>query len=91
MENIKAYIEQHKDRFLEELLDLLRVPSISADPAYKQDVLKTAEIVKARLIEAGVDTAEICETPGYPIVYAEKMVDLSLPTVLVYGLSLIHI
>lgn len=85
MENIKAYIEQHKDRFLEELMDLLRVPSISADPEYKQDVLKTAEIVKARLIEAGVDKAEVCETPGYPIVYAEKMVDPSLPTVLVYG------
>lgn len=85
MENIKAYIEQHKDRFLEELMDLLRVPSISADPEYKQDVLKTAEIVKTRLIEAGVDMAEVCETPGYPIVYAEKMVDPSLPTVLVYG------
>lgn len=85
MENIKAYIEQHKDRFLEELMDLLRVPSISADPEYKQDVLKTAGIVKTRLIEAGVDKAEVCETPGYPIVYAEKMVDPSLPTVLVYG------
>ena len=85
MENIKNYIEQHKDRFLEELMDLLRVPSISADPAYKQDVLKTAEIVKTRLLEAGVDNAEVCETPGYPIVYAEKMVDPSLPTILVYG------
>ena len=85
MKKTKAYIEKHKDRFLEELMDLLRVPSISADPAYKQDVLKTAEIVKTRLLEAGVDNAEICETPGYPIVYAEKMVDPSLPTVLVYG------
>ena len=85
MENIKNYIEQHKDRFLEELMDLLRVPSISADPAYKQDVLKAAEIVKTRLLEAGVDNAEVCETPGYPIVYAEKMVDSSLPTILVYG------
>ena len=85
MENIKNYIEQHKDRFLEELMDLLRVPSISADPAYKQDVLKAAEIVKTRLLEAGVDNAEVCETPGYPIVYAEKMLDPSLPTILVYG------
>lgn len=85
MENIKNYIEEHKDRFLEELMDLLRVPSISADPAYKNDVLKTAEIVKERLLEAGVDSAEVCETPGYPIVYAEKIVDANLPTVLVYG------
>jgi len=85
MENITAYIEQHKDRFLEELMDLLRVPSISADPKYKDDVLKTSEIVKTRLLEAGVDHAEICETQGYPIVYAEKMIDPSLPTVLVYG------
>ena len=85
MDNIKAYIEQHKDRFLDELLHLLRVPSISADPEYKQDVLKASEIIKSRLIEAGVDYAEICETPGYPIVYAEKIIDKSLPTVLVYG------
>ena len=85
MNNIKAYIEQHKDRFLDELLHLLRVPSISADPEYKQDVLKASEIIKSRLIEAGVDYAEICETPGYPIVYAEKIIDRSLPTVLVYG------
>ena len=85
MNNIKAYIEQHKDRFLDELLHLLRVPSISADPEYKQDVLKASEIIKSRLIEAGVDYAEICETPGYPIVYAEKIIDKSLPTVLVYG------
>jgi len=85
MENITAYIEQHKDRFLEELMDLLRVPSISADPKYKDDVLKTSEIVKTRLLESGVDHAEICETQGYPIVYAEKIIDPSLPTVLVYG------
>ena len=59
MKKTKAYIEKHKDRFLEELMDLLRVPSISADPAYKQDVLKTAEIVKTRLLEAGVDLSLI--------------------------------
>ncbi len=85
MENIRAYIEQHKDRFLDELLDLLRVPSVSADPNYKQDVLRAAEVVKSRLVEAGVDKAEVCETPGYPIVYAEKMIDPALPTILVYG------
>tara|TARA_B110000977_G_C11052803_1_gene482950 strand:+ start:726 stop:2111 length:1386 start_codon:yes stop_codon:yes gene_type:complete len=85
MEKIKAYIEQHKDRFLDELLDLLRVPSVSADPNYKQDVLRAAEIVKSRLVEAGVDKAEVCQTLGYPIVYAEKMIDPALPTILVYG------
>ena len=85
MEKITTYIEQHKDRFLEELMDLLRIPSISADPKYKNDVLKTSEIVKTRLLEAGVDHAEICETQGYPIVYGEKIIDPSLPTVLVYG------
>ncbi|MDG1849705.1 MAG: dipeptidase [Flavobacteriales bacterium] len=85
MENIKAYIEQHKDRFIDELIQLLKIPSISADPKYKNDVLKTSEIIKTRLLEAEVDYAEICETDGYPIVYAEKIIDPSLPTVLVYG------
>ena len=85
MEKIRAYIEEHKERFLEELLDLLRVPSVSADPNFKPDVLKAAEIVKSRLVEAGVDHAEVCQTPGYPIVYAEKIIDSSLPTILVYG------
>ncbi len=85
MSNQKNYIDQHKDRFLEELKDLLRIPSISADSAYKNDVLKTAEAVRASLEKAGVDSVEVCETPGYPIVYAEKMLDPALPTVLVYG------
>ena len=76
MEKIRAYIEEHKERFLEELLDLLRVPSVSADPNFKPDVLKAAEIVKSRLVEAGVDHAEVCQTPGYPIVYAEKIENL---------------
>jgi acetylornithine deacetylase/succinyl-diaminopimelate desuccinylase-like protein len=82
---MKAYIEANKQRFLEELFQLLRIPSISADPAYAGDVLKTAEAVKKSLLEAGADSAEICETPGYPIVYGEKFVDPDLPTVLVYG------
>jgi len=85
MENIKEYIEQHKDRFIDELIQLLKIPSISADPKYKNDVLKTSEIIKTRLLEAEVDYAEICETDGYPIVYAEKIINPSLPTVLVYG------
>ena len=83
MNNVKAYIEQHKDRFLDELLHLLRVPSISADPEYKQHVLKASEIVKSRLIEAGV-LCEICETPGIYCI-CRKIIDKSLPTVLVYG------
>jgi acetylornithine deacetylase/succinyl-diaminopimelate desuccinylase-like protein len=85
MKHIKAYIKQHKKRFVDELIHLLRIPSISADPAYKNDVLKASEIVKSRLIEAEVDFAEISITEGYPIVYAEKIINPSLPTVLVYG------
>ncbi len=82
---MKSYIEENKERFLEELFELLRLPSVSADPAFKGDVLRTAELVKKSLLDAGADMAEICETPGYPIVYGEKMLDPSLPTVLVYG------
>lgn len=79
------YQSENKDRFLEELLELLRIPSISADSMYKVDVARCAEAVKNSLIDAGVDTAEICPTAGHPIVYAEKIIDASLPTVLVYG------
>ncbi len=64
---------------------MLRIPSVSADPKFKGDVLKTAEFVKDSLLKAGVDKAEICPTAGYPIVYGEKIIDASLPTVLVYG------
>ena len=79
------YLAQNKDRFLEELLALLRIPSISADSAYKADVAKCADAVKQSLLDAGVDSAEVCNTAGHPIVYAEKIIDASLPTVLVYG------
>jgi acetylornithine deacetylase/succinyl-diaminopimelate desuccinylase-like protein len=85
MDSIKKYVATHKDRFIEELIDLLKIPSVSADSAYAQDVIDTAEAVKNSLVKAGCDIVEICETPGYPIVYAEKMIDPSLPTVLVYG------
>lgn len=81
----KEYQEQNKDRFLDELLGLLRIPSVSADSKYKADVARCAEAVKAHLLAAGADTAEVCPTAGHPIVYGEKMVDPSLPTVLVYG------
>lgn len=85
MSSQKDYIEKNKDRFVEELFDLLRIPSISADSAYKNDVLKTAEAVANSLKSAGADNVEICETPGYPIVYGDRIIDPKLPTVLVYG------
>lgn len=85
MQNVQDYIEANKPRFLEELFDLLRIPSISADPAYEEDVHKTAEFVAESLRKVGADSVEICPTAGYPIVYAEKIIDPSLPTVLVYG------
>ncbi|MCB4799109.1 dipeptidase [Neotamlana laminarinivorans] len=85
MQNIQSYIKEHKDRFLNELIELLKIPSISADSTYKNDVLKTAEAIKTRLEKAGCEIVEICETAGYPIVYGENIIDPNLPTVLVYG------
>ena len=85
MDNIKSYVKENKDRFVTELIDLLKIPSISADKNYKNDVIKTADAVKISLEKAGCDNVEICETPGYPVVYGEKIIDKSLPTVLVYG------
>jgi len=85
MQSINSYISEHKQRFLDELIELLKIPSISADSAYKSEVLKTADAVKLSLEKAGCDHVEICETDGYPIVYGEKIIDKNLPTVLVYG------
>lgn len=85
MSDIKNYIEANKDRFINELIELLKIPSVSADPAFNQDVLNTADAVKESLEKAGCDFVEICKTPGYPIVYGEKIIDPNLPTVLVYG------
>jgi acetylornithine deacetylase/succinyl-diaminopimelate desuccinylase-like protein len=85
MNFVKPYIESNKQRFLDELFALLRIPSVSADATYKADVFKTADEVAMRLREAGADNVEICQTPGYPVVYGEKMVDPNKPTVLVYG------
>ena len=85
MNTIQSYIKEHKNRFLNELIELLKIPSISADSAYKNDVLKTADAVKISLEKAGCDTVEICKTDGYPIVYGEKIIDKNLPTILVYG------
>ena len=85
MQAWKDYQNEHKDRFLEELLGLLRIPSVSADSKYKGDVAKCADAVKEHMLKAGCDSAEICPTAGHPIVYGEKIIDPKLPTVLVYG------
>lgn len=82
---IKQYIESNQQRFLDELFELLRIPSVSADSRLKGDVRKAAEFLVNKFKEAGVDTVELCETKGHPIVFAEKIVNPSLPTVLVYG------
>jgi acetylornithine deacetylase/succinyl-diaminopimelate desuccinylase-like protein len=79
------YIEKNRDRFLNELLDLLRIPSVSADSKFKPDMIKAAEYVRDRIREAGADRVEIFETPGHPVVYGEKIIDPKLPTVLIYG------
>lgn len=85
MQNVMEYIQANKPRFLDELLEMLRIPSISADPAYAGDVLKTAHLVAKHLEKAGADGVEVMETEGHPIVYGEKIVSADLPTVLVYG------
>jgi acetylornithine deacetylase/succinyl-diaminopimelate desuccinylase-like protein len=82
---IKEYIASNKDRFLSELFDWLKIPSISADSNHKSDVRHAAEFLKIKLEAAGASSVEICETKGHPIVYAEKIMNPSLPTVLVYG------
>ena len=85
LNQIQSYVNANKERFLNELLDLLKIPSISAKPEHKPDMFTTAEAVKQRLIEAGADKVEICQTKGYPVVYGEKIIDSSKPTVVVYG------
>ena len=85
MNTIQSYIKDHKNRFLDELIELLRIPSVSADPTYKKEVLNTANFVLKSLKKAGCDQVEICETPGYPIIYGEKIINKHLQTVLVYG------
>ncbi len=82
---MNSYIEKNRDRFLNELLDLLRIPSVSADSKFKDDMIQAAEYVRDRISEAGADRVEIYQTPGHPVVYGEKIIDSSFPTVLVYG------
>jgi len=85
MNETQKFISENKQRFLDELLELLKIPSVSADPAYNQDVLNTADKVAEFLREAGADNVEVCETKGYPVVYGEKIIDPNRPTVLIYG------
>ncbi len=85
MSEILNYIENNKDRFLKELFDLIRIPSISARPEYKDSMYNAADFLKCQLLAVGVDKAEVMPSNGNPIVYAEKIIDKSFPTVLVYG------
>ncbi len=82
---MKAFIEKNKQRFLDELFEFLRIPSVSADPKFSTDMMSAAKWVQQKLLDAGMDSAEICPTKGHPIVLSEKIIDPSLPTILVYG------
>ncbi|UBM57629.1 dipeptidase [Marinilongibacter aquaticus] len=82
---MNKYIEENKQRFLDELIEFLKIASVSADPKFNNEMQEAAQWVKGKLLDAGMDSAEICQTKGHPVVYAEKQVDASLPTVLVYG------
>ncbi|HBH47429.1 MAG TPA: hypothetical protein DDX98_02255, partial [Bacteroidales bacterium] len=85
METINAYIDKNKDRFLNELFDFIRIPSVSSQADNKENMHKAARFVADSLMKAGADKAEVLETKGWPVVYGEKIIDSSLPTVLVYG------
>lgn len=85
MVNINEYIAQHQERFLEELFGLIRIPSISSIVAHKPDMYRAAEYLKRALLNAGADTARVYETDGNPVTYAEKIINLEWPTVLVYA------
>ena len=85
MQSIQDYIATNKDRFINELVELLKLPSVSADSAFAKATTQTATVIADSLKKAGCDLVEICETPGYPIIYAHKIIDPNLPTVLVYG------
>jgi len=85
MEKVKQYIEANKDRFLDELFELIRIPSISSIKDHKPDMVKTAEHIKNAILAAGADKAQVMPTDGNPVVYAEKIIDPAKPTVLVYA------
>ena len=83
--NTQQYIEENKDRFLQELFDLLKQPSISADPKYSKNVFQTAEMLKDNFNKIGLGKTQLFQTKGFPIVYGEKMLNPELPTILIYG------
>ena len=85
MDNIKNFIEENKERFVNELFELIRIPSVSSDENHKEDMYKTAEKIKQHLLKVGIDKAEICKTEGHPVVFGEKIINSDLPTVIVYG------
>ena len=85
MNQTQHFSESNKERYLSELIDLLKIPSISADPAYKNEVQKCAESLAQGLTNIGIDKVEICQTAGNPIVYGEKIINPAKPTILVYG------
>ncbi|MDG1031248.1 MAG: peptidase dimerization domain protein, partial [Flavobacteriaceae bacterium] len=85
MKNFKNYIEKNKNRFINELFELLRIPSVSAKSEHDSDVRSAAELIKKHFIKLNLDNCEICETDGHPIVYGEKLINTKLPTILVYG------
>ena len=85
MDKAKAYIDEHKERFVGELFELLRIPSVSAQSVHAPDVVRCAELLAGLLVRSGADRAEVMPTEGNPIVYAEKIVDPAAKTVLVYG------
>ncbi|TLX74026.1 dipeptidase [Labilibacter sediminis] len=85
MEGLKTYISENKERFLNELFELLRIPSISSIESHKPDMYRAAEMWKKILLDAGADKAEIYDTPGNPITFGEKIIDPKLPTVLIYA------
>ena len=85
MDSLQSYLNTNKDRFVQELFELLRIASVSADSAYSKDVFKAADFVADSLKTAGCDSVEICQTKGFPIIYGEKIIDPKLPTILVYG------
>ncbi|MBT6963556.1 MAG: dipeptidase, partial [Lentimicrobiaceae bacterium] len=85
MNKVKKYIDENKDRFMEELFDAIRIPSISSLSDHKDDMIRMSEYLKECLLKAGADTVEIMKTAGNPVVYGEKIIDPSLPTVLIYS------
>jgi acetylornithine deacetylase/succinyl-diaminopimelate desuccinylase-like protein len=84
-QEVLSYIETNRQRFIDELFALLRIPSVSANPAHQGDVLHMADHLKQHFIDLGLDNVQLLETKGFPVVYAEKQVDPGLPTVMVYG------